>query len=143
LAAGRVAEIVDGSGPARESSKRQPAKGVARDTDGVRVHPPGQVKDVMPKNLIVLNALLLALAVGGAVYIVRQLMSPMPMPQAGQARPAPPATALAEPPVPPPGGYASVAARNLFSPTRTESPPPPTTASAASPPLKPNPSRLL
>jgi hypothetical protein len=90
----------------------------------------------MPKNLIVLNALLLALAVGGAVYIVRQLTMPMPMPQAGQARPAPPAPGLAEPAPPPPGGYASVAARNLFSPTRTESPPTPTVAS--SPAVKPN-----
>jgi hypothetical protein len=92
----------------------------------------------MPKNLIVLNALLLALAVGGAVYIVRQLTSPMPVPQLGQARPAPPAPAPVEPPAPPPGGYASVAARNLFSPTRTESPPTPTVASSASPAVKPN-----
>ena len=33
----------------------------------------------MPKKLIVLNALLLVLAAGGAIYIVRQLTSPMPM----------------------------------------------------------------
>jgi len=84
----------------------------------------------MPKKLIVLNALLLVLAAGGAIYIVRQLTSPMPMPQPGQARPAPPAPAPVEPPAPPPGGYASVAARNLFSPTRTESPPAPTVAAA-------------
>jgi hypothetical protein len=84
----------------------------------------------MPKNLIVLNALLLALAVGGTVYIVRQLVSPMPMPQAGQGRPAPPALAPVEPPAPSPGGYPSVAARNLFSPTRTESPPAPTVAAS-------------
>ena len=77
----------------------------------------------MPKKLVILNALLLALAVGGTVYIVRQLTSPMPMPQPGQARPALPAPAVAKTAPPPPGGYASVAARNLFSPTRTESPP--------------------
>jgi len=90
----------------------------------------------MPKKLVVLNALLLALAVGGTVYIVRQLTSPMPMPQPGQARPPLPAPAVAETAPPPPGGYASVAARNLFSPTRTESPPAPTVAS--SPAVKPN-----
>ena len=44
----------------------------------------------MPKRLIVINALLLVIAAGGAVYIVRQLLSPMPMPQAGRARPAAP-----------------------------------------------------
>jgi hypothetical protein len=90
----------------------------------------------MPKRLIVLNAVLLALAAGGTVYIVRQLTSPMPMPQAGRGRPAPPAPSPAEVPPPSPGGYASVAARNLFSPTRTESPPAPTVA--ASPAVKPN-----
>jgi hypothetical protein len=90
----------------------------------------------MPKRLIVLNAVLLALAAGGTVYIVRQLTSPMPMPQAGRGRPAPPAPAVAEVQPPSPGGYASVAARNLFSPTRTESPPAPTVA--ASPAVKPN-----
>ncbi len=90
----------------------------------------------MPKRLIVLNAVLLALAAGGTVYIVRQLTSPMPMPQAGRSRPAPPAPAPAEVQPPPPGGYSSVAARNLFSPTRTESPPAPTVA--ASPAVKPN-----
>ena len=38
----------------------------------------------MPKRLIVINALLLVIAAGGAVFIVRQLLSPMPMPQAGR-----------------------------------------------------------
>src|SRR5262245_14786366 len=92
----------------------------------------------MPKKLIVLNTLLLGLAAGGAVYIVRQLTSPMPMPQAGQGRPAPPAPVPAEPPTPPPGGYAAVAARNLFSPTRTEAPPAPTVASSPTAAVKPN-----
>ena len=90
----------------------------------------------MPKRLIVLNALLLALAAGGTVYIVRQLTSPMPMPQAGHGRPAPPGPAMGDVTPAPPGGYSSVVARNLFSPNRTETPPAPTVAS--SPAVKPN-----
>jgi hypothetical protein len=90
----------------------------------------------MPKRLIVINALLLVVAAGGAIFIVRQLLTPMPMPQAGRARPAPPAPTPGETAPPPAGGYASVAARNLFSPTRTESPPSPTVA--ASPAVKPS-----
>ena len=84
----------------------------------------------MPKRLIVINALLLVIAAGGAVYIVRQLLSPMPMPQAGRARPAPPAPTPGENAPPSAGGYSSVAARNLFSPTRTESPPAATVAAS-------------
>ena len=90
----------------------------------------------MPKKLIVLNALMLAIAAGATVYIVRQLTSPMPMPQAGQRRPAPPEPAAAETAPTAPGGYASLAARNLFSPTRTETPPAPTVAASAA--IKPN-----
>jgi hypothetical protein len=89
----------------------------------------------MPKRLIVLNALMLAIAAGATVYIVRQLTSPMPMPQAGQAACAARARCSRDG-AHAPGGYASVAARNLFSPTRTETPPAPTVAASAA--IKPN-----
>jgi hypothetical protein len=91
----------------------------------------------MPKKLLIINALLLAIAIGSVVFIVRHLAEPMPMPQATRR---PPVTAPAkpeEPPSPGPGAYGTVAARNLFSPTRTEAPAPAVTA-AASPAIKPN-----
>jgi hypothetical protein len=92
----------------------------------------------MPRKLLIVNALLLAIAGASLTYIVRQLLTPMPLPTASRARPAPPAPAPAEAaPSMPPGAYASVAARNLFSPTRTETPPVAATASA-SPAVKPS-----
>jgi Type II secretion system protein C len=92
----------------------------------------------MPKKLLIINVLLLAIAVGSVVFIVRHLAEPMPMPQAARR---PPVTAPAKPEEPPrglsAGAYATVAARNLFSPTRSEAPPT-TAAAAASPAVKPN-----
>jgi len=91
----------------------------------------------MPRKLLIINALLLAIAGASLTYIVRQLLSPMPMPSLTRNRPAPTAAATAEP-VPPsqPGAYATVAARNVFSPTRTETPP--TATTSASPAVKPS-----
>ncbi|HEX9820318.1 MAG TPA: type II secretion system protein N [Methylomirabilota bacterium] len=93
---------------------------------------------MMPKKLLIINALLLTIAAGSVVFIVRQLMAPLPMPPAAR-RPPPtaPAPVAEEPRSPVSGAYATVAARNLFSPTRTEAPPT-ATAAAASPAGKPN-----
>lgn len=92
----------------------------------------------MPRKLLVINALLLAIAGASLTYIVRQFLTPLPMPTASRPRP-PAATAPAVEPTPsaPPGAYAQVAARNLFSPSRTETPPT-ATASASSPAVKPS-----
>jgi hypothetical protein len=92
----------------------------------------------MPRKLLIVNALLIALAAGSAVFIARQMAAPLPMPQ---ARSRPPAVATAarpeEPPRPGAAAYTGVAARNLFSPTRSEAPAS-ATAASASPAVKPN-----
>ena len=77
----------------------------------------------MPRKLLLINAILIAIAAGSAVYIARQLMAPMPMPLPGKGRAA--ATEPDRPgdgPRPPASAYTTVAAKNLFSPTRTEAP---------------------
>jgi hypothetical protein len=92
----------------------------------------------MSKKLLIINALLLAIATGSVVFIVRHLAEPMPMPQATRRAAVTAPAKPEEPPSPGPGVYATVAARNLFSPTRTEAPSPPASAAAASPAVKPN-----
>lgn len=81
----------------------------------------------MPRRLLILNVLLLAVAVGSVAYIVREVTTPpRPMPLRARAIVAetpPPAPGPATPPMPP-GGYTVVATKNLFSPTRTEGPAP-------------------
>jgi Type II secretion system protein C len=81
----------------------------------------------MSKGLLLLNVLTLAVAASAAVFIVREIRQPLPTIGPSRARPAndgAPATRgnEAEPPKPAPGGYAAVASRNLFSPTRSEAP---------------------
>jgi len=94
---------------------------------------------MMPKRLLVINGLLILIGAGSAVFIARHLMAPMPMPLAARGRPAPPASAAGdEGSRGQAGAYSTVAARNLFSPTRTESPPTATASTAASPAVKPN-----
>jgi Type II secretion system protein C len=92
----------------------------------------------MPRKLVIINVLLLLIAGGSLAYIARQLMTPMAMPLPARTRPANPAVRPEEPAGGLGGGYASVAARNLFSPTRTEAPPTPTTTAAAAPAVRPN-----
>jgi hypothetical protein len=91
----------------------------------------------MPKRLVIINGLLILIAAGSVVFIARQLMAPMPMPLPARSRPAAPPAVNDEAPRNQVGAYTNVAARNLFSPTRTESPPT-ATASASSPAVKPN-----
>lgn len=91
----------------------------------------------MPKKLLIINGLLIAIAAGSAVFIARQFMAPVAMPLPARSRPDTPPVARQAPPGSEPGAYATVAARNLFSPTRTESPPG-AVASVASPAAKPS-----
>jgi hypothetical protein len=90
----------------------------------------------MPRKLLVINVLLLIIAAGSVVFIARQLTSPTPMPLASRSRAASPPARVDEPPRQATGAYGTVAARNLFSPTRSEAPPTP--VAAASPAAKPN-----
>jgi len=75
----------------------------------------------MSRKLLVLNGLFLAIAALAAASIARQFLTPRPLPGPGRA-PAVAASAApqAESPPAPAAAYAVVAARNLFSPTRTE-----------------------
>ena len=91
----------------------------------------------MPKKLLIINGLLIVIAAGSAVFIARQVMAPVAMPLPERSRPTPPGAAREATPASEPGAYTAVAARNLFSPTRTESPPG-AIASAISPTVKPN-----
>lgn len=85
-----------------------------------------------------INVVLAVVSALCVAYIVRQLLAPMPMPT-GRPRPASPAaTASAEPARLPHGVYTVVAARNLFSPTRSEAPPTPTASTPAMPTVKPS-----
>jgi hypothetical protein len=94
----------------------------------------------MPRKLLIINAMLLFIAAGSVTFIVRQLASPMSMPQASRTRTAATVTGRTQEPRQQAGAYANVAARNLFSPTRTESAPTATAAAAAASPAaaKPN-----
>jgi hypothetical protein len=91
----------------------------------------------MPKKLVIINGLLILIAASSVAFIARQFMAPMAMPLPARSRPAGAPAARDEAPPAQVGAYTSVAARNLFSPTRTESPPT-ATASASSPAVKPN-----
>jgi hypothetical protein len=92
----------------------------------------------MPRKLLLINALLIAIAAGSVVLIARQVMAPMPIPQAGRSRaPVAEAERPAEPARSPASAYNVVASKNLFSPTRTEAPVSPVAAAAANVP-KPN-----
>jgi hypothetical protein len=85
----------------------------------------------MSRGLIALNAAFALIALAAIGYVVRELRVPAPaldvarrpIPEAAPAVPAAPAAAET-----PPGTYGVVAARNLFSPTRTEAPPAPVAA---------------
>jgi len=94
----------------------------------------------MPKKLLLINAILIAIAAGSVVYVVRQAMAPMSMPLPTRGRPAPGDAAAERQPDggrPGAGAYNVVAAKNLFSPTRTEAPVNPAASAAANLP-KPN-----
>jgi hypothetical protein len=91
----------------------------------------------MSRGLILLNAVLITVGLVSVGYVVRELRAPAPV---AASRPRPPAIEPVTAPAPlveaPTGGYAVVASRNLFSPTRTEAPVSQTAAAPAVP--KPN-----
>jgi hypothetical protein len=94
----------------------------------------------MPRNLVIINAILLVIAAASVAFIVRQMMTPMPLPLPTRGRPAPAASASAGSPEtgrPPFVPYTTVVSKNLFSPTRTEAPVTPAVATAVNAP-KPN-----
>jgi hypothetical protein len=77
----------------------------------------------MPRRLVAANVVLAALAAVLVLYIARQFMAPMPLPVGGRRAAASGTGAPAmDGPRPPASAYNVVAARNLFSPTRTEAP---------------------
>jgi hypothetical protein len=90
----------------------------------------------MPRKLVALNLVLAAVAALLVVYIARQFVAPMPLPVGGRRAPAAATAAASDTPRPPASAYSVVAARNLFSPTRTESPT--STTIAGVPLVKPN-----
>ena len=92
---------------------------------------------MISRKLLVINALLLLIAGASAAFIVRQFMAPMAMPLPSRARPSAPAAGPEETSRNQAGAYTAVAARNLFSPTRTETPPA-STVTAATPAVKPS-----
>jgi len=77
----------------------------------------------MPRRLVAANVVLAALAAVLVLYIARQFMAPMPLPVGGRRGTA---SGTGAPPIdgprPPASAYNVVAARNLFSPSRTEAP---------------------
>jgi hypothetical protein len=92
----------------------------------------------MPKKLLIINAILLSIAAGSIVLIVRQVVAPMAMPSPSGGRPSPAGPspgASSDTSRPPAAAYAVVASKNLFSPSRTEAP---ITATAAAAAVKPN-----
>jgi hypothetical protein len=93
----------------------------------------------MPRKLVALNLALAAVSAVFVAYIVRQLLAPTPLPVPGRRAPvvAAATSATVEAPRPPATAYAVVAARNLFSPTRSEGPATTTTANLG-PMVRPN-----
>lgn len=92
----------------------------------------------MPRRLVALNVALAAVSAVLILYIVRQLVTPSPLPVGGRRAAVVQAVApVVEPPSAPAGAYTVVASRNLFSPTRAEGPAGVSTA-AISPLVRPN-----
>src|SRR5438128_7623124 len=95
----------------------------------------------MSRRLVLLNVLLVAVSLASVGYIAREL-APKASGSAGRARTVPtvsPSTAAQPEESPPSGGYATVASRNLFSPTRTDAPSVPGATAGGAPPAGPKP----
>ena len=90
----------------------------------------------MSRRLVAINAALVVLAIVAAGYTIRELRTETPTAVVRPApAPQPSSPPAQEGPAAPPGGYAGVASRNLFSPTRSEAPP----SAVASGPALPKP----
>jgi hypothetical protein len=91
----------------------------------------------MSRRLVALNLVLAAMATLLIVYIVKELTAPVPLPVGGRRTAGPAAAAAtADMSRPPASAYTMVAAKNLFSPTRTEAPS--SGLASAAPIVKPN-----
>jgi hypothetical protein len=90
----------------------------------------------MRRIFVALNLALAAVATLLIVYIARQFIAPMPLPVGGRRVAMAGASATTDTARPPASAYNIVAARNLFSPTRTEAPS--STAVTTAPLVKPN-----
>jgi Type II secretion system protein C len=90
----------------------------------------------MPRRFVALNLALAAAATLLIMYIVRQFVAPMPLPVGGRRAAGPAMSTVTETAKTPASAYNVVAARNLFSPTRTEAPS--STAVTALPVTRPN-----
>jgi Type II secretion system protein C len=89
----------------------------------------------MPRQLVAVNVLLVAISTVAVVYMVRDITA-LPPATTVRSRPAAaPVAATAEEVPTPAGSFTSVASRNLFSPTRTEAPPTALAGGAAAPVL--------
>ena len=77
----------------------------------------------MSRRLLALNGLIGLLGCLLAVALVRELLTPLPLPPPVVPRPAPPVSVPAPGPVAAgTGAYGIITAKNLFSPTRSEAP---------------------
>ena len=78
----------------------------------------------MTRRLLLLNGLVVLLGCLFAASLVRELMTPLPLPAPGAPRPAVPTSVAApEPPAAPgvgSGAYLAIVSKNLFSPSRSE-----------------------
>lgn len=90
----------------------------------------------MPRRFVALNLALAAAATLLIMYIVRQFVAPMPLPVGGRRAAGPAMSTVTDTAKTPASAYNVVAARNLFSPTRTEAPS--STAVTALPVARPN-----
>jgi hypothetical protein len=93
----------------------------------------------MSRRLPLITVLLVAIALTFAGLIARELTA---VPRTPAPRPQPAASVAATPAAAPPAAapnYSMVAARNLFSPTRSEAPPAPPATAAPPPPVLPKP----
>lgn len=78
----------------------------------------------MTRRLLLLNGLVVLLGCLFLVTLVREIVTPLPRPAPGAARPAAPASVAAPAPPAAPhvgsGAYLAIVSKNLFSPTRSE-----------------------
>jgi hypothetical protein len=76
----------------------------------------------MSRRLLVLNGFIGLLGCLLVAALIREVIDPLPLPPPVVPRPAPPAAVSAEAPPAPVAAYGVIAAKNLFSPSRSEAP---------------------
>jgi hypothetical protein len=76
----------------------------------------------MSRRFVLLNAALVVVGLVSAAYVVNELRTAAPAPARRPSPPPPPVAATPPPAAEPASSFATVATRNLFSPTRSEAP---------------------